>query len=135
MTTGSSVTHHGVVATSDEEITPTVENITVFLWLERVHVGLPALVKERYGTELRNKSIASLKSEISLSMDSLLDQLKSRESTSVLRVQSQGQCGFRPQNNRSYPSRGGQNRGGGQAPGRQPYRPINNNRICTLCQT
>ena len=35
MTIGSSVTHHGVVATDDEEITPTVENITVFLWLER----------------------------------------------------------------------------------------------------
>ena len=134
MTSGSSVTHHGITATTDEEITPTVENITVFLWLERVHVGLPALVKERYGTELRNKSIASLKSEISLSMDSLLEQLKSRESTSVLRVQSQHNGGFRPQN-RSHSNRGGQtqSRGGGGQTSRQSYRP--SNRICVLCQT
>ena len=128
LTTGSRVTHHGVAVDSDEEVTPTVENITVFLWLERLHAGLPALVKQRYGTELRNKTVASLKSEISLAMDSLLEELKSSDNTSILRVQQQ----------RSYQS-GGNNRGynrGNSRSGRQSNsssRP--SNRWCCLCRS
>ena len=44
-TTGSALTHHGVAPTADEELTPTLENMTVLLWLEKLHVGLPGLVK------------------------------------------------------------------------------------------
>ena len=85
-TSGSLVTHHGIAPTSDEELSPTVENVTVLLWLERLHVGLPALVKQRYGSELRNKSLASIKSEISLALDSLLDEMRSNDDSRVLRI-------------------------------------------------
>ena len=46
------VTHHGAHVTSDEELTPTLDNMVVFTWLKLLHSDLPALVKQRYGTEL-----------------------------------------------------------------------------------
>ena len=122
LTSGSSVTHHGVTSTSDEEVTPTVENTIVFLWLEKVHIGLPGLVKQRYGTELRNKTISSLKSEISLAMSSLLDELRTTESTSVLRVQN-----FR---GRQQQGRFSAHRGGNR-----PTSTSRSNRYCCLCRT
>ncbi len=33
---------------------PTLDNTVVLLWLQALHPGLPALVKQRYGAELRN---------------------------------------------------------------------------------
>ena len=85
-TSGSLVTHHGVSPTVDEELSPTVENVTVVLWLERLHVGLPALVKQRYGAELRNKSLASMKSEISLALDSLIEEVRSNDDSRISRI-------------------------------------------------
>ena len=65
LTAGCDITHHGVAMTEDEEITPIVENTIVIMWLQLIHPGLPGLVKEKYGSELRNKALASLKPEIS----------------------------------------------------------------------
>ena len=42
-----------------------IENTTVVLWSQYLNPGLPQLVKQRYGTELRNRSLASIKLEIS----------------------------------------------------------------------
>ena len=69
----------------DEELSPFLENLIVFLWLERIHTGLPALLKQRYGVELRNKTLASIKPEISHVLSSLLDELKSTEEVKVMR--------------------------------------------------
>lgn len=79
--------HHGVHLAADEAVTPTVENTIVLLWLERIHIGLPGLVQQKYGAELRNKSLASLKSEISLALQSLLNELESSEDSRILRAQ------------------------------------------------
>jgi hypothetical protein len=117
-TVGSNVQHHGVLPTVDEEMSPTVENVTVLLWLERLHVGLPALVKQRYGAELRNKSLASIKSEISLAIRSLLEELKTSDNSTVLRVHSRG--GSRDGNERPSSSRGSRPR---------------SKRYCCLCRT
>ena len=122
LTTGSSVTHHGETSTSDEEVTPTVENFTVFLWLDKIHVGLPGLVKQRYGTELRNKTVASIKSEISLALDSLLEELKTTENTSVLRVQHQRGRG------RGFRGNYNNNRGNSN------NNPNRQSRFCCLCR-
>ena len=40
------------LTTEDEELTPTLENFTVLTWLKLIHLELPKLVKQRYGTEL-----------------------------------------------------------------------------------
>ena len=82
------LTHHGDQATADEDLSPTLENTVVVLWLQLIHPGLPLLVKQKYGSELRNKTLASLKPEISQALASLLDELRSIEDTKAMRIGS-----------------------------------------------
>ncbi len=42
-----------------------------------VHPALPNLVKQRYGTDLRSRTLASIKPEKSQALDSLLDEINS----------------------------------------------------------
>ena len=60
----SSITHHSEVITADEELGLTLENLAVLTWLRLKHPDLPGLVKQHYGTELRSRTLASLKPEI-----------------------------------------------------------------------
>ena len=85
LTTESGITHHNEDPDEDEELTPMVENIIVLTWLRLIHPELPALVKQRYGTELRNQTLASIKPEISQAMSSLLECLNSSEEARVMR--------------------------------------------------
>lgn len=56
----NSLSHHGEVPTENEELTPTLENFIVLTWLSLVHPDLPKLlVKQRCGTELRSRILAS----------------------------------------------------------------------------
>ena len=87
VTEESGLTHHGARVLVDEEITPSIENLIVLLWLERIHPGLPGLVKQRYGAELRNKTLASIKPEISQALDALFSELQSVEETRIMRSQ------------------------------------------------
>lgn len=75
MTVSGGITHHGETLTV-EDLSPTLENTTVVLWFQLIHPGQPLLVKPKYGPELRNKSLASLKPEISQALTSLLDELR-----------------------------------------------------------
>ena len=86
LTTASCITHHGDRVTEDEELTPTLENFIVLHWLQLIHSELPRLVKQRYGTELRSRTLASLKPEISQALDSLLDEIHTSESSRVMRT-------------------------------------------------
>ena len=88
LTKDCSLTHHSVKIDKDEEISPTLENVVVLLWLERLHVNLPALIKQRYGAELRNKTLASIKPEISQALSSLLEELSSGEDSRIMRAQA-----------------------------------------------
>ena len=45
-------------------------------------------MKQKYGSELRNKTLASLKPEISQALGSLLDELRSIEDTKAMRIGS-----------------------------------------------
>ena len=76
----------GLPLAYDEDLPPTLENTIVVLWLKTIPPGLPQLVKQIYGPELRNKTVTldSLKPEISLAMSSLLDELKSIEENRIL---------------------------------------------------
>ena len=80
----SSITHHGVVITADEELSPTLENLVVLTWLRLIHPDLPGLVKQGYGTELRLRTLASLKPEISQALDSLIEEIPSTTDSKVL---------------------------------------------------
>ena len=77
------ITHHGEQP-ADETLSPTLENVVVLTWLRLLHPSLPKLVKQRYGTELRSRTLASLKPEISQALESLLDELRHTEDAKVL---------------------------------------------------
>ena len=85
LTSTSGITHHGDAITDDEDLTPTLENTIIVIWLQLIHPGLPHLVKQRYGSELKNKTVASLKEEISSSLKHLLDELSSMEDVKAFR--------------------------------------------------
>ena len=86
LVTNGNITHHGEVVAVDEELSPTLENFVVLTWLRLIHADLSALVKQRYGTELRARTLASLKPEISQALDSLLDEIRSSADTKILRA-------------------------------------------------
>ena len=85
LTVESGITHHDEDPDDDEEMTPMVENMIVLTWLRLVHADLPGLVKQRYGTELRHSTLASIKPEISQAMNSLLESLNSSENARIMR--------------------------------------------------
>ncbi len=86
------VTYHGEPIRRDKDITPTVENTIDILWLRIINPSLPQLVKQKYGADLRNTSLASLKPEISQAMSSLLDELRSIEDTRAMRTAVTSPC-------------------------------------------
>ena len=114
LTVDSDIEHHGEDLEEDEEMTPMVENMIVLTWLRLVHPDLPGLVKQRYGTELRNSTLASIKPEISQAMTSLLETLNSSEDARVMRSapfnkHQQGSRNFQPRrfnNNNSNTNNG-----------------------------
>ena len=129
-TRASRLTHKGRAPAVDEKLSPTIQNTIVLLWLERIHIGLPGMVKQRYGTELRNKTLASLKSEIAQALDSMLEELNSvpaRGDSRVLRLpqpvrfQNQGRSQF--------------NRGPRPAQRRDGDYNRGNPKMCSLCKT
>ena len=79
------LSHHGEMPAEDEEMSPTLENMVVLVWLQLIHRDLPRLVKQRYGTELRSRTLASIKPEISQALESLLSEIKSSEDVRVMR--------------------------------------------------
>ena len=75
----NSITHHDVAINEDEEMSLTLENFIILTWLRLINPNLPRLVKQRCGTELRTRTLASIKPAISQAMSSLLDELQSTE--------------------------------------------------------
>ena len=100
---GGGITHHGENIAEDEELTPTLENLIVLTWLKLVHPELPRLVKQRYGTELRSRSLASIKPEISQALDSLLDELNDTARSMRTSYQPAKRRNKRPNNNKKCP--------------------------------
>ena len=76
MRANGNIQHHGEAPEADEELSPSLENMVVLTWLRFIHRELPNLVKQRYITELRSQTLASLKPEILQALDSLLDEIQ-----------------------------------------------------------
>ena len=71
----NSLSRHGEVTSEDEELTPTLENFIVLTWLNWFTLSYHAskLVKQRYGTELKSWTLASMKLKISQNLTSAND--------------------------------------------------------------
>ena len=92
---GGGITHHNESVVEDEELSPLAENFIVLTWLRLINPDLPSLVKQRYGTELRTRTLASIKPEISQALASLLDEISNHESAKIMRT---AMSGYRPKN-------------------------------------
>ena len=114
----NSLSHHGDLITEDEELSPSLENFVVLTWLKLIHPDLPRLVKQRYGTELRSRTLASIKPEVSQALNSLLDEIRASDDAKVMRTAT---VGFR----RSTPIK--------SLPRKGP-RPPRQSKSCPLCQ-
>ena len=85
MTVGGGISHHDEFPAVDEDVSPSLENMIELHWLKLIHQDLPRLVKQRYGSELRSRTLASLKPEISQAISSLLDEIHSISETKIMR--------------------------------------------------
>ena len=63
-----------------------MENFIVHTWLNLVHRDLPKLVKQRCRTELRSRTLASIKLEISQTLSSLLDEIRTADGAKIVRT-------------------------------------------------
>ena len=68
-----------------ELMSPTLLNTIVVLWLQTIHRSLPLLVKQKYSTELRTKTLASIREDISESLNSMLSEIQGESVASVSR--------------------------------------------------
>jgi hypothetical protein len=118
LTTAGGITHHGDAITEDEELSPTLENMIILTWLRLLNKDLPRLVKQRYGTELRSRTLASIKPEISQAMDTLLDEVQLTTDARVFKSTNQYTPGRN--NNSTY--------------SHKPSRQHLSNKSCPLCK-
>ena len=79
------LTHHGEHVPEVEELAPTLENFAVLAWRRLIYPNLPRLVKQRYGTELGSRTLASIKPEISQALNSQLEEIHTSDDARILR--------------------------------------------------
>lgn len=73
----SGISHHGGIP-EEEELSLSLEHFMVLTWLRHVNNELARLVKQRYGTELRSRTSASIRPEISQALNFLLEEIQVR---------------------------------------------------------
>ena len=118
LTKDGGISHLDEKLTSDEELSPTVENTIVFLWLNLIHKDLPKLVKQKYGTELRSRTLASIKPEISQALTSLIEEIHTSGEVKAMRTLTHS----KPLRNK-------------QETFRKTSRPAHKHKSCPLCKT
>ena len=79
LTTESGILHDGAALAADEEMTPTVERLAVYLWLTLIDHRLPAYVSRVYAHDLQTKSCKDLQPQICENMDSLLSEMAAQD--------------------------------------------------------
>lgn len=85
-------THLGKKAVNDvdEKISPSFLSVLVLQWLYVINKELPRAVTMKYATELRNQTIASLRSEISIALPGILNNIEESSEAKVMRASFRG---------------------------------------------
>ena len=142
LTSTCGIQHMGKPVTVNETLSPTILNILVSLWLKTIHKDLPDTVKQKFSTQLRTNTLASLRDEISDSLAAIIQEMEDRDAVSTqsalqvsrasfpLRVNSQR--GSYPRNN--YQQRGTVSRGGYKPNSRGSFGGARKAKCC-LCDT
>ena len=101
----SVILHHGDAIYVEEDMSPSIGNMVVLTWLRLINPALPQLIKQRYGTEVRSSTLASIKPEIPQALETLLDEIASADTAQVMRTESRpNRRGQRPAFSRRQPS-------------------------------
>ena len=123
------LTHVDGKLTEDEEMGPTLHNTIVLHWLNILHPRLRDLVTQKFSSELRDRTYASIFPEISRSINDLLSEVS--EGATVMRAwggSSYTRGGFSSKGSgRSSQAYSGNERGRGRSSG---YR----QRCCEYCK-
>ena len=119
LTTNGDVLHENELVTVNEEFTPTLLCILVTQWLCTIHPSLPAMVRQRFPTQLRTNTVATIREEISDAIPSMLEEIQGRgindcQSGTVSRA---GRFQSRPD----------------RFPGNKQWKPRGNTKKCCLC--
>ena len=114
------IKHEGIKVETDETFSPTLLNVLVACWLHILDPGLPALVRSRFSTQLRDQTVYTIREEISDAIPSLLQEKEERDGA-VCRSGPYQKGRFSKQ--RSYNN---------STPSRQGYR--SNKPKCCLCE-
>ena len=123
LTSTSGLTHDGQAVTEDEEMSPTVERLAVYLWLTLIDDRLPAYVARIYAHDLQTKSLKDIQPQLADSMDSLIADLSVQEEISISYASSR-----KKQHRNTFRSnRAGDN----QFP---PVNSQDSNNICAICK-
>ena len=121
----SGIKHLGIKMENDEILSPTLQNVTVVLWLRAIKSDLPLMIKQRFATQLRDNTLYSLRDDISESLPSVLAEMQDREFTVSLAR------GFQQKRNNNKPSNLKPSRFQSQFSSRSSNR---QQKMCCLCQ-
>ena len=100
LSTDSGIVFDGERLTADEEISPTVERLAVFLWLRLIDERLPLYVARVYSHDLQSKSLKDLQPEICQNLESLLMEISTQEDIRISYSRSNYDRRPRSSNNR-----------------------------------
>ena len=83
LTAGSEIKFDGEAPTANEEMSPTVERLAVFLWLHFIDERLPAYISRVYAKDLQTNSVKDLQPQISMNIKSILEELNTQEDIKI----------------------------------------------------
>ena len=140
LTVASGINHDGAPVAADETMSPTVERLAAFMWLQLVDKRLPAYVMRIYAHDLQSKSLKDLQPQLAENMDSLLSELNTQEDIQIHYSKSANpQSNRYPQTTRPrQPQRQLYQQLQHQQPPRQNVHPRRNDptlRICIICKS
>ena len=128
LTIESGLIHDGAAPTSDEEMSPTLERLAVYLWLTLIDERLPAHISRVYAHDLQTKTIKEIQPQLAEAMDCLLSDLSVQDDIAINYANSS-----RRSRQRSQPFQPFQQH--------RPFQPKgtgnsnNSNKICILCKS
>ena len=83
LTKDSGILHDGAKIETNEEMTPTVERLATYLWLNLIDSRLPGYISRIYAHDLQTRSIKDLQPQLAECMDALLMEINVQEDVQI----------------------------------------------------
>ena len=121
LTRDGDVMHNGAKVENDENFTPTLQCVLVTQWLHAINPTLPAMVRQRFPTQLRTNTVVSLREEISDAIPAMLDEIEGRNLDEFSHSGTISRAGGRFQGRQGFKGN------------KQVWKPRENQKSCCLC--